>query len=184
MATVAGDVLAPAPATADDDAALKRVDSKMIKATNEYSGYIAGDYDGVVGYFRNLWRNNFVSRLTRVVGLNFVIVTFILYGVQQGGVHAFNELGRVYAYKDRGYEPAETQRAIAWTDMRWVDSAYYYSPDGKILNYDSQLVVVALNLHRMRDSFRLNTGAAGMSSLYSAWRSIPCPYLDITSSRT
>lgn len=137
MATVAGDVLAPAPATADDDAALKRVDSKMIKATNEYSGYIAGDYDGVAGYFRNLWRNNFVSRLTRVVGLNFVIVTFILYGVQQGGVHAFNELGRVYAYKDRGYEPAETQRAIAWTDMRWVDSAYYYSPDGKILNCDS-----------------------------------------------
>ena len=84
-----------------------------------YTGYIGGDYSGFLGFLRNAWRNNFVSRLTRVVGLNFVLVTFMLYGVQQGGVHALNELGRVYAYKDRGYEPAETQRAIAWSDMSW-----------------------------------------------------------------
>ena len=48
-----------------------------------------------------------------------VLITFCLYGLNQGGVHAFNELGRVYSYKDRGYEPAETQRAIAYTDMSW-----------------------------------------------------------------
>ena len=51
-----------------------------------------------------------------------VLITFCLYGLDQGGVHAFNELGRVYSYKDRGYEPAEAQRAIAYTDMSWYDA--------------------------------------------------------------
>ena len=55
-----------------------------------------------------------------------LIITFCLYGLDQGGTHALNELGRVYSYKDRGYEPADTQRAIAFTDMSWYDAIGSY----------------------------------------------------------
>lgn len=100
---------------------LKRVDSKVIKMYNTQTGYVEGDYTGIKGRFLDIWRNNFVCRLARVVGPRFLIITFCLYGLDQGGTSALNELGRVYSYKDRGYEPADTQRAIAYTDMSWYE---------------------------------------------------------------
>ena len=62
---------APAAAPAAE-AGLKRVDSKYLKAETEHTGYIHGDYKGVKGRVLDVWRNNFVSRLARVVGLRFV----------------------------------------------------------------------------------------------------------------
>ena len=55
-------------------ASLKRVDSKVMKMYNTQTGYVEGDYTGVTGRFLDLWRNNFVCRLARVVGPRFVCV--------------------------------------------------------------------------------------------------------------
>jgi len=72
---------------------------------------------------RNLYetvkRENLISKLSRTVGWRYIIVTFVLYGLDQGGNHALNELGRVYYFKDRGLTPGEAQRSIAWSDMSW-----------------------------------------------------------------
>ena len=83
------------------------------------NGRVPGDYSGSIGFLRDVWRNNFVSRLSRVVGIRFVIITLILYGLDEGGIEALNELGRIYFFKERGFEAYETQRAIAWTDLSW-----------------------------------------------------------------
>ena len=83
------------------------------------NGRVPGDYSGSIGFLRDVWRNNFVSRLSRVVGIRFVIITLILYGLDEGGIEALNELGRVYFFKERGFEPSQTQRAIAWSSMSW-----------------------------------------------------------------
>ena len=71
----------------------------------------------VKSWFGGLWRDNFMARICRTVGMKYVIINLIMYGLDQGSIHSFNELGRVYYYKYRGFSPAETQRAIAWTDM-------------------------------------------------------------------
>lgn len=99
---------------------LSSVDEKK-RVRDEQRGRVAVTSSGVLGGVVNVWRNNFVSRLCRVkgIGVRFVIITFVLYGLDQGGIHSLNELGRVYFFRDRGYEPAETQRAIAYTDMSW-----------------------------------------------------------------
>ena len=67
--------------------------------------------------FKRMWRNNFIARICRTVGIKYVIINLIVYGLDEGSIESFNELGRVYYYKYRGFSPAETQRAIAWTDM-------------------------------------------------------------------
>ena len=61
-----------APANDETAPTLKRVNSKFVKAEAEQTGYVEDSYIGVKGYFLDIWRNNFVSRLTRVVGLRFV----------------------------------------------------------------------------------------------------------------
>ena len=103
-------------------ATLLSTEDEKKRAHDEARGRVPVTYKGVLGgILQYAWRNNFVSRLCRVkgIGLRFVLITFILYGLDQGGIHSLNELGRVYFFRDRGYEPAETQRAIAYTDMSW-----------------------------------------------------------------
>ena len=83
------------------------------------SGRVEVDARGARGWLLNSWRNNFISRLTRVVGWRFMIITFVIYGLDEGGIESLNELGRVFFYKQRGYSPADAARAITWTDMSW-----------------------------------------------------------------
>ena len=70
-------------------------------------------------YIKYAWQENFVARIRHRVGLKFVLITFIMYGLNQGATRSLLDLGRVYFYKDRGLEPAQTQRLVAWTDTAW-----------------------------------------------------------------
>ena len=50
------------------------------------SGRVEVESKGVRGWLANVYRNNFVARLTRVVGWRFVIITYIIYGLDEGGI--------------------------------------------------------------------------------------------------
>ena len=54
-----------------------------------------------------------------------VIITFIIYGLDEGGIESLNELGRVYFFKERGYTPGEAQRSITLTDLSWQIKASF-----------------------------------------------------------
>ena len=85
------------------------------KATSKRRGCVGGCVD----YMKYAWQENFVARIRRRVGLKFVLITFIMYGLNQGATRSLLDLGRVYFFKNRGLEPAQTQRLVAWTDSAW-----------------------------------------------------------------
>ena len=60
---------------------------------------------GCLARLRRAWSANFVARIAATCGLKFMLVTLIVYGVDQGAKRALLDLTRVYFYKDRGLTP-------------------------------------------------------------------------------
>ena len=61
----------------------------------------------------------FISRIAKSIGLKFVIITMIIYGLDQGGVESLVGLPQVYFYKQRGLTPAETTRVMSFAGISW-----------------------------------------------------------------
>ena len=47
----------------------------------------------------------YMARLTQAVGWRLVLVTWVMYGLDQGGIESLNDLGMIYFWKGRGLEP-------------------------------------------------------------------------------
>lgn len=56
----------------------------------------ASECDGDSGY---------MARLTQAVGWRLVLITWVMYGLDQGGIESINDLGMIYFWKGRGLEP-------------------------------------------------------------------------------
>ena len=73
-----------------------------------------------------------MTRIIRTVGFRFVLVTMILYGIDQGGVESLVNLPQVYFYKqERGLTPAETTRLMSFEKISWsIKPLYALMMDG------------------------------------------------------
>ena len=60
-----------------------------------------------------------MRRLSRAIGWRFMFTTWVMYGLDQGGIHSLNDLGRVYFWKYRGLEPSAAARYITYSDLAW-----------------------------------------------------------------
>ena len=51
--------------------------------------------------------SSYISRLTQAVGWRLVVITWVMYGLDQGGIESINDLGMIYFWKGRGLEPVQ-----------------------------------------------------------------------------
>ena len=75
--------------------------------------------------FRWIAEHNFISKINRVVGWRFIFITFMLYGFDQGAIENLDDIAGPFWFKERGYEPADAERAIAWAGFSWEVKPIY-----------------------------------------------------------
>ena len=69
--------------------------------------------------------NNFIMKIQRVIGWRFIIVTVMLYGFDQGGIENLDGIAAPFWFKERGYQPAQAERALAWAGFSWEVKPVY-----------------------------------------------------------
>ena len=76
------------------------------------------DDSGAATRVRVWWDEFFPVRIARVIGIRYVLATFILYGIDQGCIESLVNLPQIFFYKDlRGLNPADTTRAITYEGL-------------------------------------------------------------------
>lgn len=70
-------------------------------------------------------QNNFIMKIKRVIGWRFILVTFMLYGFDQGGIENLDGIAAPFWFKERGYQPADAERALAWAGFSWEVKPLY-----------------------------------------------------------